>query len=132
MIAVMVYPLQASVHVGMPLPLDRRPRGVAELHVAVQCVSLSFSIKKKCAEANQIGTTGSMALYASVRLGKITSRDRFHKDEKDANDPDWALKVYELQRTTDAYLVQGHSVLDKESNATVEVANIALEDKVLL
>ena len=56
MISVMVYPLQASVHAGMPLPLDRRPRGVAELHVAAKYMSLNFRIKKQCAEANQVGS----------------------------------------------------------------------------
>jgi len=45
MISVVVYPLQASVHAGMPLPLDRRPRDVAELHVAAKCISLQFSVK---------------------------------------------------------------------------------------
>jgi len=52
MISLMVYPLQASVHAGMPLPLGRRPRGVAELHVAAKCVSLVISIKNQFAEAN--------------------------------------------------------------------------------
>ena len=66
-------------------------------------------------------------------LGKATScYERFHDADKGVNDAHWALKVHELQGTTNAYLVQGHSILDKESNATVEVANIALEDKVLL
>ena len=58
--------------------------------------------------------------------------ERFHDAEEGANDPDWALKVWELLGTINPYLVQGHSVLDKQSNATVEVTNIALKDKVLL
>lgn len=78
-----------------------------------------------------------MAYNASVRSKdwkyRTTSRcERFHDADKGANDSDWALTVCELQGTINAYLVQRHSVLDKEGNATVEVANIALEDKVLL
>lgn len=40
--------------------------------------------------------------------------------------------MWKWSGSKNAYLVQGHSVLDKESNATVEVADIAFEDEVLL
>jgi len=55
MITVTVYQLQASFHAGMSLPLDRPPRGVAELHVAAKCVSLYFRIKEQWAEVNRLG-----------------------------------------------------------------------------
>ena len=58
MIAVTVYQRQASVHAGMSLPLGRLPRGVAELHVAVKCVSLYFSIEERSAEVNRLGPLG--------------------------------------------------------------------------
>jgi len=54
----MMYLLRASAHAGMPLPLDRRPRGVVELHVAVKMCQLISNVKKRGAKADQAEAAG--------------------------------------------------------------------------
>ena len=133
--SVVVYLLRVSAHAGMPLPLGRRPRGVVELHVAAKCVSLRIRsgddgkrrIRLALRSTAIILSVGSHPGILLCRLPRKIPQCRGRRERSGLDSQGLGL-----MKTIKTHLVQGHSVLDEESNATVEVANIALENKVLL